>query len=75
MTLALSSPKIVGALIPVDNAPADVALPNDFARYVQGMRKVEKAGVKKQAEADKILEEVEQVSISRAETASDESCN
>ena len=55
MTLALRSSDTVGALIPVDNAPVDATLKSDFAKYVQGMKKVEDAKVEKQAKADLIL--------------------
>lgn len=62
MTLALTVPSKVSAVIPVDNAPADISLHSSFSRYVQGMRKIEQIGVTKQTEADKILEETEPVS-------------
>lgn len=62
MTLALRSPKLLGALIPVDNAPVDANLKSDFHKYVQGMREIEERGVKKQAEADMILTNYEGVS-------------
>ena len=62
MTLALRSPKLLGALIPVDNAPVDANLKNDFHKYVQAMRNIEEKEVKKQAEADAILKSYEEVS-------------
>ena len=62
MTVALRSPRLLGALIPVDNAPIDANLKSDFHKYVQGMRDIEKAQVKKQAEADDILRKYEEVS-------------
>ena len=62
MTVALRSPRLLGALIPVDNAPIDANLKSDFHKYVQGMRDIEKAQVKKQAEADDILKKYEEVS-------------
>ncbi|KAK4690715.1 hypothetical protein P7C71_g6143, partial [Lecanoromycetidae sp. Uapishka_2] len=55
MTLALRSPKLLGALIAVDNAPVDANLKSDFRKYVQGMRDIEEKGVNSQAEADAIL--------------------
>ena len=61
MTVALRSPKTVSALVPVDNAPVDANLSSDFPKYMQGMREVEEAGVKKQAEADHILKKYEEV--------------
>lgn len=61
MTVALRSPQLVGALIPVDNAPIDANLKSDFHKYVQGMRDIEEAHVKTQAEADDILIKYEKV--------------
>lgn len=61
MTVALRSPKLVGALIPVDNAPLDTNLKSDFHKYVQGMRDIEEAQVRKQVEADDILKKYEKV--------------
>lgn len=62
MTVALRSPQLVGALIPVDNAPVDANLKSDFHKYVQGMRDIEEAQVKRQAEADELLQKHEEVS-------------
>jgi hypothetical protein len=61
MTLALCSPELIHDIVSVDNAPLDAALQSDFAKYIQGMRKIEEAKVTKQAEADKILQEYEEV--------------
>ena len=61
MTVALRSPKTVSALVPVDNAPVDANLSSDFPKYIQGMREVEEAGVKRQAEADTILKKYAKV--------------
>lgn len=61
MTVALRSPQLVGALIPVDNAPVDANLKSDFHRYAQGMREIEDAQVRRQAEADEILKKYEEV--------------
>ena len=61
MTVALQSPQLVGALIPVDNAPVDADLKSDFHKYVQGLRDVEEAQVKNQKEADDILKKYEEV--------------
>lgn len=63
MTLALNSPDIVDNIVSVDNAPIDAALLSSFAKYVQGMRRIEEAGVKNQAEADAILKGYEEVSM------------
>lgn len=61
MTLALRSPERVRDVVSVDNAPLDAAIESQFARYVKGMRKIDEAGVKRQADADKILQEYEEV--------------
>ncbi len=62
MTLALRTPQLVESLISVDNAPLDAALLSDFAKYIQGMRKIEESEVTRQAEADKILQDYEEAS-------------
>ncbi|KAL8342440.1 hypothetical protein RB598_004037 [Gaeumannomyces tritici] len=59
MTLALRSPELVQDVVSVDNAPVDAAISSDFAKYVRGMKEIEQAGVKRQSEADKILEPYE----------------
>lgn len=61
MTVALRSPELVSALIPVDNAPVNAALKSDFPKYVRGMQHVESAKVSKQSDADKILKDYEEV--------------
>lgn len=58
-TVALRFPQLVGALIPVDNAPVNANLKSDFHKYVQGMRDIEEAQVKRHAEADEILKKYE----------------
>ncbi|KAB5575886.1 Alpha/Beta hydrolase protein [Coniochaeta sp. 2T2.1] len=60
MTLALRSPSLIHDLVAVDNAPVDAALGSDFARYIRGMRKIDEAGVTRQAEADAILADYEE---------------
>jgi hypothetical protein len=65
MTLALRSPQLIESLVSVDNAPLDAALLSDFAKYVQGMRKIEESEVTKQAEADKILQDYAEASHKR----------
>ncbi|KAL2753942.1 hypothetical protein ACRALDRAFT_1062925 [Sodiomyces alcalophilus JCM 7366] len=59
MTLALKSPDLVRDIISVDNAPVDAILSNDFAKYVRGMKQIDKASVTRQAEADAILKDYE----------------
>ncbi|KAI9043766.1 putative alpha/beta hydrolase [Aspergillus affinis] len=60
MAVALDSPNLVSALIPVDNAPVNAALKSDFGKYVEGMQHVETEKVSKQSEADKILQGYEE---------------
>lgn len=62
MTVALRSPELVTGLVPIDNAPVRAKLGSDFARYVRGMQHIEAAKVTKQSEADKIMQEYEEVS-------------
>lgn len=59
MTLALAEPSLVRDIVSVDNAPLDAVLASDFGKYIQGMKRIEEAGVTKQSEADKILAEYE----------------
>lgn len=63
MTVALRSPELVTGLVPVDNAPIRARLSSDFARYIKGMQHIESANVTKQSDADKILQEYEEVRI------------
>jgi len=63
MTVALRSPELLGALIPVDNAPVDAVLKSDFHKYIQGMREIEDKQVSKQVEADDILKKFEKVCL------------
>lgn len=55
MTVALKSPKLVKALVSVDNAPVDANLKSNFHQYVRGLREVEERRVRKQGDADEIL--------------------
>lgn len=61
MTIALRAPHLVGALIPVDNAPVDAVLKSDFYKYLEGMQEIQNAAVKRQAQADEILSKYENV--------------
>lgn len=61
MTLALRSPDLIRDIVSVDNAPIDAALLGSFAKYIQGMKKIEQQGVTRQGEADRILAEYEEV--------------
>ena len=60
MAVALRRQVKIASIIPVDNAPVDAALKGDFAKYVQGMRRIEEAGVRKQSDADTILKAYEE---------------
>jgi pimeloyl-ACP methyl ester carboxylesterase len=62
MAVALAEPpeiSTVADMVAVDNAPLDAALSGDFGRYVRAMRRIDDARVTRQADADKILAEVE----------------
>lgn len=61
MVLALQQPKLISALIAVDNAPVDGALSPDFEKYTQAMRSIEAANLTKSSEADQILQRHEKV--------------
>ena len=61
MTVALRSPRVIRALVPVDNAPVDANLKSNFLKYVQGLREVEEKDIRKQVEADEILKNYETV--------------
>ena len=61
MTVALRDPVSIGALISVDNAPADVTLKSNFNKYTRGLRDIEAAKVARQAEADEMLKAYEEV--------------
>ncbi|TQV99132.1 hypothetical protein V2A60_004628 [Cordyceps javanica] len=60
MALALQSPESVANIVAVDNAPVDALLGSDFPSYIRAMRKVDHSRITKLAEADRILQEVEQ---------------
>ncbi|KAG8420408.1 hypothetical protein J3459_011095 [Metarhizium acridum] len=60
MTLALRSPEMVSNVVAVDNAPVDVALNGDFAKYIRGMKMIQGAKISRQAEADAILQNFEE---------------
>jgi hypothetical protein len=63
MALALGDPDMVRDIVVVDNAPWDAALGSNFPKYIQGMRKIDDADVSRHADADRILEEYENVRI------------
>ena len=64
MTLALRGNGFIRSLVSVDNAPIDASLKNDFPRYIRGLKEVEKSSPVKQAEADSILQQYEEVKSS-----------
>lgn len=47
----------------MDNAPVDATLRSDFAKYTQGMKRIEDAQITKQSEADDILKHYEKVRV------------
>ncbi|KAG2224485.1 hypothetical protein INT45_010551 [Circinella minor] len=59
MATALQHPQLVKKLVVVDIAPFSLPLSNDFASYIDAMRKIDQANVKKQSQADEILQDVE----------------
>lgn len=61
MTLALKRPDMITDIVAVDNAPIDAALLSNFGKYIQGMKKIEEAGITKQSDADMILKDYEEV--------------
>lgn len=61
MTLALKRPDMITDIVAVDNAPIDAALLSIFGKYIQGMKKIEEAGITKQSDADMILKDYEEV--------------
>ncbi|KAI0129259.1 alpha/beta-hydrolase [Hypoxylon sp. NC0597] len=60
MTLSLAQPDLIADIVSVDNAPVDATLGSSFARYIQGMRRIDEANITRQADADKILAEYEE---------------
>ncbi|KAG6071093.1 hypothetical protein E4U30_008066 [Claviceps sp. LM220 group G6] len=59
MALALRSPELISSIIAVDNAPLDMALNNDFTKYIKAMKEIQDANVTRSNEADKILQNYE----------------
>ncbi|KAF2719875.1 alpha/beta-hydrolase [Polychaeton citri CBS 116435] len=60
MAVALRNRVSIADLVSVDNSPVDASLKTDFVQYVQGMRKIEDAGITRQSEADAILKDYEE---------------
>lgn len=54
---------MVANIVSVDNAPVDAILSSDFPSYIRGMKKIDAANVVKLADADKILQSVEKVTL------------
>lgn len=63
MTVALRYQEKISNIVSVDNAPIDAVLLSSFGKYIQGMKKIEHAGITRQSEADQILEDYEKASI------------
>lgn len=63
MTVALRSPEKISNIIAVDNAPVDAVMESGFGGYIRGMKKIEDANISRQADADKILQEIEPVTL------------
>lgn len=63
MTVALQHPELVSALIPIDNAPVNAPLRSDFNKYIRGMKAIEERKVARSSDADKILQEYEEVCL------------
>lgn len=55
MELALANPKLIGKVIPVDNAPMSLRLSPDFGRYIQGMIAVDRKQCEQQSDMYKVL--------------------
>lgn len=63
MALALQAPEKIADFVAVDNAPVDALLSTDFPSYIRAMQIVDQSHVKKLAEADLILQQVEKVVV------------
>lgn len=63
MTVALRSPELISSFVAVDNAPVSATLGSQFTKYVKGMQEIERANVTKQSDADRILQQYEEVPI------------
>jgi hypothetical protein len=63
MAFALKYPSKIQNIVAVDNAPIDAALLSSFGKYVQGMTKIEQAGITRLSEADLILQDYEEESL------------
>jgi pimeloyl-ACP methyl ester carboxylesterase len=59
MTAALQQPDRISKLISVDMPPVPLQLSQGFARYIEGMQKVDQAHCTKQSQADAILQAYE----------------
>ena len=62
MSVALRSPHLIRALVPVDNAPVQARLESNFHVYIKALQEIEERRPKKQVEADHILQKYENVS-------------
>lgn len=62
MMLALRFPDSLQAIVSVDNQPCNAKLGDDFSRYIQGFRSIEREHIQSMKEADTVLREYESVS-------------
>jgi len=63
MTQALTEPNSIDKLVSVDMSPAKGKISDEFARYIEGSREVEKAQVSSKKDADVILQKYEPVRV------------
>lgn len=63
MAQALLEPDSISKLIAVDMSPAKGRISPEFAKYIDGMRKVQDAQVKSKKDADVILQDYESVRL------------
>lgn len=59
MAVALRSPKLVSALIPVDNSPVSSPLSVDFRRYILAMQEIDRMGLHRQKQMQEIMDSAE----------------
>lgn len=59
MTLALRRPEIASKLIVIDMAPIPIKLSGEYQHHVEAMREINRLQLKKQKEADKVLQQYE----------------
>lgn len=55
LTLALSQPRLVSTVVAIDNGPGRWALGSEWDGYLDAIRMVDKARVKRFAEGDRMM--------------------